>query len=250
MFHVIKEKRFTQHLLFCVLTALDICGSSRCPSYSWPWALCYLCSEVCTCIQNSAATKHHSFSLVWLPECWSFSLRNISRPSLPMMESGETASYSPLVWPLPPSSCGWVSYCAHLTASSLPSCTCADCECDSKLQDQKRSWSAGHRLCSLQHPAKSLVILEGLFNPNYRKDIAFLSLWPPLQVGGTEMPLWLSSLKKFGEGFPGGLVVKNPLANAGDKGLISGSRKIPHTAEQLSLCHNYWASALEPVSHN
>ena len=60
----------------------------------------------------------------------------------------------------------------------------------------------------------------------------------------------LSSLKKFGEGFPGGLVVKNPLANAGDKGLISDSRKIPHTAEQLSLCHNYWASALEPVSHN
>lgn len=99
--YVIKEKRFTQHLLFCVLTALDICGSSRCPSYSWPWALYYLCSEVCPCIQNSASTKHHSFSLVWLPECWSFFLRNTSRASLPTMESGETASYSPLVWPLP-----------------------------------------------------------------------------------------------------------------------------------------------------
>lgn len=107
MFHVIKEKRFTHHLLFCVLTALDVCGSSRCRSYSWPWALCYLCSEVCTCIQNPAATKHHSLSLVWLPECWSFSLRNISRTCLPTMESGEIASYSPLVWPLAPSSCGW-----------------------------------------------------------------------------------------------------------------------------------------------
>ena len=105
MFHVIKEKRFTQHLLFCVLTALDVCGSSRCRSYSWPWALCYLCSEVCTCIQNPAAKKHHSLSLVWLLECWSFSLRNMSRASLPTMESGEIASYSPLVWPLPPSSC-------------------------------------------------------------------------------------------------------------------------------------------------
>ena len=150
----------------------------------------------------------------------------------------------------PPSSCGWVFYCAHLTASSVPSCTCADCECDSKLQDQKSSRSAGQRLCSLQHPAKSLAILEGPFNPNYRKDVAFLSLWPPRQGGGTEMPLWLSSLKKFGEGFPGGSAVKNLLANAGDKGLIPHSRKIPHAAEQLSLCHNYWASALEPVSRN
>ena len=93
--------------------------------------------------------------------------------------------------------------------------------------------------CSLQHPAKSLVILEGPFNPNYRKGVAFLSLWFPLQMGGTEMPLQLSSLKQFGEGFPGGSVVKNPLADAGDKGLIPGSRKIPRAAEQLSLCHNY-----------
>ena len=33
-------------------------------------------------------------------------------------------------------------------------------------------------------------------------------------------------------GFPGGLVVKNLPANAGD----TWSRKIPHAAEQLSLC--------------
>lgn len=36
---------------------------------------------------------------------------------------------------------------------------------------------------------KSLTILEGLFNPNHRKDAAFLSLWPPLLVGVAEMPL-------------------------------------------------------------
>ena len=34
-----------------------------------------------------------------------------------------------------------------------------------------------------------LVILKGPLNPNYGKDVAFLSLRPPLQVGGTEMPL-------------------------------------------------------------
>ena len=37
--------------------------------------------------------------------------------------------------------------------------------------------------------------------------------------------------------FPGGAVVKNPPANAGDKGSIEPwSGKIPHAAEQLSLC--------------
>ena len=31
----------------------------------------------------------------------------------------------------------------------------------------------------------------------------------------------------FGGGFPGGSVVKNPLANAGDMGSIPGSRRSP-----------------------
>ena len=34
--------------------------------------------------------------------------------------------------------------------------------------------------------------------------------------------------------FPGGAVVKNLPAHAGDMGLIPWSGKIPHTAEQLS----------------
>ena len=35
--------------------------------------------------------------------------------------------------------------------------------------------------------------------------------------------------------FPGGAVVKNPPANAGDTGSSPGPGKIPHAAEQLSL---------------
>ena len=38
------------------------------------------------------------------------------------------------------------------------------------------------------------------------------------------------------QGFPGGTVVKNLPANAGDMGSIPWSRKIPHAMEQLSPC--------------
>ena len=44
-------------------------------------------------------------------------------------------------------------------------------------------------------------------------------------------------------GFPGGSVVKNPPANAGDTGSILGVGKIPHAEGQLSLC----ATTTEPV---
>ena len=37
-------------------------------------------------------------------------------------------------------------------------------------------------------------------------------------------------------GFPGGAVVKNPPANAGDHGFEPWSGKIPHAVEQLSPC--------------
>ena len=48
--------------------------------------------------------------------------------------------------------------------------------------------------------------------------------------------------KEHSGDFPGGPVVKNPPSNEGDVGSIPGwGTKIPHTAEQLSLC------ALEPV---
>ena len=45
------------------------------------------------------------------------------------------------------------------------------------------------------------------------------------------------------KGFPSSSVVKNPPANAGDVGLISGSGTIPFAIEQLSTC----ATATEPV---
>ena len=41
-------------------------------------------------------------------------------------------------------------------------------------------------------------------------------------------------IKKSAKGFPGGSVVKNPPAKAGDMGIIPGH--IPHTMEQLSPC--------------
>ena len=51
--------------------------------------------------------------------------------------------------------------------------------------------------------------------------------------------------------FPGGAVVKNPPANAGDTGSSSWSGKIPTCRRATKhVNHNYWACALESVSHN
>ena len=46
---------------------------------------------------------------------------------------------------------------------------------------------------------------------------------------------WGSLQEDIKKAFPGGSVVKNPPANAGDRGLIPGLWKIPHGIEQLSL---------------
>ena len=45
------------------------------------------------------------------------------------------------------------------------------------------------------------------------------------------------------QGFPGGAVVESLPANAGDTGFKPWSRKIPHAAEQLSMC----ATTTEPA---
>ena len=47
-------------------------------------------------------------------------------------------------------------------------------------------------------------------------------------------------------GFPGGAVVKNPSANAGDTGSSPGPERFPYAVEQLSPR----ATTTEPVSHN
>ena len=45
-------------------------------------------------------------------------------------------------------------------------------------------------------------------------------------------------------GFPGGPVVKNPPSNARDT-----TSSIPAPGAAKSMQHNYWAGALEPLSH-
>ena len=49
--------------------------------------------------------------------------------------------------------------------------------------------------------------------------------------------------KALTQGFPGGAVVRNPPANAGDTGSSPWSGKIPHAVEQLSPC----TTTTEPV---
>ena len=44
--------------------------------------------------------------------------------------------------------------------------------------------------------------------------------------------------------FPSGAVVKNPPANAGDMGSITGPMRSPHAAEQLSPCSTTTEPAL------
>ena len=73
--------------------------------------------------------------------------------------------------------------------------------------------------------------------------------------------IYLESKCNWGD-FPGGTVVKNPPANAGDTGSIPGpGRSHMHRATKPMrhnywacalelLSHNYWACALEPTSHN
>ena len=46
--------------------------------------------------------------------------------------------------------------------------------------------------------------------------------------------------------FPGGTVVENPPANAGNTSSSPGSGKIPHAAEQLSLC----TTTIEPALYS
>ena len=77
-------------------------------------------------------------------------------------------------------------------------------------------------------------------------------------IGGKEdgKKCWWNTLGKLLfkaglQGFPGGSVVENLPANAGD-GFNSWFRKIPHAAEQLNPRghHSCWACAREPVSRN
>ena len=52
------------------------------------------------------------------------------------------------------------------------------------------------------------------------------------------------------QGFPGGAVVKNPPANAGDTGSSPVWEDPACRGATKPVHHNYWACALEPASHN
>ena len=51
-------------------------------------------------------------------------------------------------------------------------------------------------------------------------------------------------------GFPGGAVVKNPPANAGDMRSSPGLGRSHMRGATKPMRHNYWACALEPERHN
>ena len=51
-------------------------------------------------------------------------------------------------------------------------------------------------------------------------------------------------------GFPGGPMVKNLPANAGDMGSIYGGEDPTCGGATKPSCYNYWACALEPGSQN
>ena len=59
--------------------------------------------------------------------------------------------------------------------------------------------------------------------------------------------LWTLGVKNLGRDFPGGAVVKNPPANAGDTDLSPGAGRFHMPQSDLSpctttgpVCHNYW----------
>lgn len=167
-------------MLFCVLTALDICGSSRCPSYSWPWA-CIIYVQCVPVFKIPASTKHHSFSLVWLPNAELLpGIKSLFTP----WNLVRLTDYSPWVMTSPPPRLLWLSVllCPPYSQFRTFLHLCWLWMWFQTTGPEKLSvCRAG--IYSLQHPAKSLVILEGPL-PNYRKDVAFLSLWPPLQGVG------------------------------------------------------------------
>ena len=56
--------------------------------------------------------------------------------------------------------------------------------------------------------------------------------------------------RSFVRNLPGGAVVKNLPANAGDMGSIPGPGRSTCYRATKPLCHNYWACTLEPTSHS
>ena len=91
-------------------------------------------------------------------------------------------------------------------------------------------------------------------SPGFEADIQLWAVTPHVPSATLHHPqCW--NLKKIVGLFPGGTVVKNPPANAGDRGSSPGPGRShmlwsnEDRAPQL-LSHSYWACSLEPTSHN
>jgi len=60
---------------------------------------------------------------------------------------------------------------------------------------------------------------------------------------------WQTDSKTNMGDFPGGPVVKDPPANAGDMGLIPGLGRSHVLGATKPVCHNYWACTLQLLKH-
>ena len=67
---------------------------------------------------------------------------------------------------------------------------------------------------------------------------------------GRKKEVICQNVKNIFQGFPGGAVVKNPPANAGDTSLSPGLGRSHMPRSNKPMRHSYWACALEPTSHN
>ena len=99
-------------------------------------------------------------------------------------------------------------------------------------------------------PAAELSSCDRLYGP-LQKKFASLYFIHSLLFEFVAGSYYLCNDKKCHfSGFPGGAVVKNPPANAGDTGSSPGPGKSHMRGATKPMPHNYWACALEPVSHN
>ena len=109
------------------------------------------------------------------------------------------------------------------------------------------------------HMPKAVDHLLPLFHGGLH-SLAFainLATWPffPVEIYVYDeifhnLPFFSSFKNLLNRDFPGGAVVKNPPANAGDTGRALVREDPTCRGATKPVRHNYWACALEPVSHN
>ena len=110
-------------------------------------------------------------------------------------------------------------------------------------------WLAIHQemgKCHIRNKESKLVEVGKDLN-----ELHFRSGVPNLQDLMPDDLRWSWCNNNGNKGLPSGLVVKNLPANAGVTGSVPGLGRNPHASERLCPTHpSYWASPLEPKSHN